>query len=236
MVTIAQCQRLHSAWYAALATATGGRTFSTHGSSWAWLPARGELMLLFPEEISPAGIRPALAEGVRLRARTVGVWLNAAVKPTGLAELGFRPGQQSWWMQALAATVAGHHDDGAALTTEVSEYSGPLAQELRVVRSQPRQAWHAEARVDGDIVGASYSFYPSGVEGLKGLGGIYNLEVLPPHQRRGIGTALLSRCAQAAMASGAQHLALNATPEGSALCLERGFSLVGRGNTYWLEL
>ena len=236
MVTIAQCQRLQSAWFAALATATGGRTFSTHGCTWAWLPARSQLMLLFPEEVSPAGIRPALAEGSRLGAKTVGVWLNGAVRSTALSGLGFDPGWQPWWMAAPAERAAAYDDNPAELSTEVPEYLGPLARELRVVRSQPRQAWHAETRVGGNVVGAAYGFYPSGVTGLKGLGGIFSLEVLPAYRQRGLGTALLSRTAKAAAASGARHLAVNAAPSGSEFFAARGFDLVGRGKTFWMTL
>ncbi|WP_024477478.1 GNAT family N-acetyltransferase [Arthrobacter sp. CAL618] len=236
MVTIAACQRLQRSWFAALSSATGGRTFTTHGSDWVWLPARRELILLFPQEISPAGIRPALAEGVRLGAHTVGAWLGGGVKGAPLTGLGFSPGWQPWWMAAPVEEPAGYDDDAAVLSTEVPEYGGPLAQELRVVRSQPRQAWHAVARVDGTVAGAGYSFYPSGVPGLRGLGGIFNMEVLQEYQRRGLGTALLSRLAKAAAASGAEHLALNATPQGYELYSQRGFELIGRGQTYWLQL
>jgi N-acetylglutamate synthase-like GNAT family acetyltransferase len=236
MVTIAQCQRLQSAWFAALATATGGRTFSTYGCTWAWLPARAQLMLLFPEEVSPAGIRPALAEGSRLGARTVGVWLNGAVRSTALSAMGFDPGWQPSWMAAPIDGPAAYEDGAAQLTTEVPEYLGPLARELRVVRSQPRQAWHAETRVGGNVVGAAYGFYPSGVTGLKGLGGIFSLEVLPEYRHRGLGTALVSRAAKAAAASGARNLAVNAAPSGSEFFASRGFDLVGRGKTLWMTL
>ncbi|WP_051427315.1 GNAT family N-acetyltransferase [Arthrobacter sp. H20] len=236
MVTIAACQRLQRSWFAAVSSATGGRTFTTHGSDWVWLPARRELILLFPQEISPAGIRPTLAEGVRIGAHTVSAWLGGGIKGSALAGLGFSPGWQPWWMAADVQSPAAYDDAGTALSTEVPEYRGPLLQELRVVRSQPRQAWHAETRADGSIVGAGYSFYPSGVPGLKGLGGIFAMEVLQEYQRRGLGTALLSRLSKAAAASGAEHLALNATPQGYELYSRRGFELIGRGQTYQLRL
>ncbi|MBJ2121390.1 GNAT family N-acetyltransferase [Arthrobacter sp. MSA 4-2] len=236
MVTIAQVQRLHTAWFAALATATGGKTFSTHGCTWAWLPARSQLLLLFPEEVSLAGIRPGLAEGSRLGAKTVGVWMNGAVRSSALSSLGFSPGWQPWWMAAPVGVPAAYEDGAAELSTEVPEYLGPLARELRVVRSQPRQAWHAETRVGGNVVGAAYAFYPSGVPGLRGLGGIFSLEVLPEYRHRGLGTALLSRAAKAAAASGARHLAVNAAPSGSEFFAARGFDLVGRGKTLWMAL
>ncbi|MCU1631448.1 MAG: hypothetical protein JWM61_100 [Micrococcaceae bacterium] len=238
MVTIAQCQRLQSAWCAALATATGGKTFSTHGSTWVWLPARKELMMMFPERVSAYAVRPALAEGMRLGASSARVWLNSAVNATELGAVGFSSSWQPWWMAAPVSAVVRSDDDAAVLTTDVPDYSGPLEQELRVVRSQPRQAWHAVTRDrdSGMLSGAAYSFYPSGVDGLDRLGGIHHLEVLPDHQRRGLATALLSATARAAVDAGTTNLAVNATPQGFEFLSRRGFTLIGRGRTYALHL
>ncbi|WP_323961672.1 hypothetical protein GC088_06970 [Arthrobacter sp. JZ12] len=132
MTTIAGCQRLQRAWFAALAQATGGRTFSTHGCDWIWLPARSELMLMFPTVLSGAGLRPGLAEGVRLGARTVGVWLNAAVRAPELASFGFEPGWQPWWMSAPIdadavtgwAAVPGSATAEVSVLPKVSEFEG----------------------------------------------------------------------------------------------------------------
>lgn len=235
MATIAGCQRLQGAWFAALAKATGGRTFSTHECEWVWLPARSELMLMFPTTVSDAGIRPGLAEGVRLGAKTVGVWLNGAVRAGGLAQYGFEQGWQPWWMSAPVHALAGYGATGVSLTAEVPEYSGALAAELAVTRAQPPRAWHALARVDAAAAGAAYSFYEAPGDS-RGLGGVFNMEVLPQYRRRGIGTALLAVVAQRAAEAGAKELALNATPEGYHLYSRRGFELIGRGQTYWLQL
>lgn len=238
MVSVAACQRLQSAWCAALATATGGRTFSTHGATWVWLPARRELMMMFPETVRAHAVRPALAEGARLGASSARVWLNSAVDGADLGGLGFSPSWQPWWMAAPVAAVVGSGDGAASLTTEVPDYSGPLQQELRVVRSEPRQAWHAVTRdpAHGNISGAGYSFHPAGVAGLHRLGGIHHLEVLPAYQRQGLATALLSATARAAGEAGAEDLAVNATPQGYAFLSRRGFTLLGRGKTFVLGL
>ncbi len=238
MVTIAQSQRLQTAWFAALAAATGGKTFSTHGCTWVWLPARRELLMMFPDAVSATAVRPALAEGSRLGATSARIWLNSAVDAVDLGPLGFAPSWQPWWMAAPVSAVVRSGDDDAVLTTEVPDYSGPLEQELRVVRSEPRQAWHAVTRdaASGNISGAAYSFRPVGDPGLRGLGGIHHLEVLPAHQRRGLATALLSAVARAAGEAGAAHLAVNATPEGYEFLSRRGFTLLGRGRTWLLGL
>ncbi len=235
MTTIAGCQRLQRAWFAALAEATGGRTFSTHECDWIWLPARSELMLMFPTAITPAGLRPGLAEGVRLGAKTVGVWLNAAVRGRELAPFGFEPGWQPWWMGAPAEVVAAFDRSGATITSEVPEFAGPPAAEVAVTRSRPARAWHATARADGLLVGSAYSFY-EGTGNARGLGGVFNMEVRPGFRRRGHGTAMLAALAREAAAAGARELALNATPEGFELYSRRGFELIGRGQTWWLQL
>jgi GNAT superfamily N-acetyltransferase len=236
VTTIAGCQRLQRAWFAAMAQATGGRIFSTHGCDWIWLPARRELMLMFPTVLSPAGLRPGLAEGVRLGASTVGVWLNGAVRGQELGTFGFEPGWQPWWMSAPVDAVTAYDSAGTSITTHVPELAGPWAAELAVARLQPVKAWHALARVDGSPVGAAYSFYDGAAADAKATGGIFNMEVLPQFRRRGLGTALLSAVAQEAAAAGAQELALNATPEGYELYSRRGFELIGRGQTWWLRL
>lgn len=236
MVTIAQCQRLEAAWSAALATATGGKTFSTHGTTWVWLPARRELRGMFPERVSAHAVRPALAEGLRLGATSVRVWLNGAVDAAGLDGLGFTPSWQPWWMAAPVSAVLLAKDDDAVLTDGVPEYSGPLEQEMRVLRLQPQQAWHAVTRdpEEGSVSGAAYSFCPSGITGLNALGGIHHLEVLPRYQRQGLATALLSATARAAGRAGAADVAVNASPEGYEFFSRRGFALLGRGRTYVL--
>lgn len=238
MTTITDCQRLQRAWFAALAQATGGRAFTTHGCDWVWLPARRELMLMFPTSVSPAGLRPGLAEGVRLGARTVGVWLNGAVRAHELAAFGFEPGWQPWWMSAPADAVTGFDSPGASITTDVPELSGAAAAELAVAgmaASGTGRSWHATARVQGEFAGSAYSFY-DGSDNPRAVGGIFTMEVLPRFRRHGLGTALLAAVARQAAAAGARELALNATPEGYRLYSRRGFQLLGRGQTWWLSL
>ncbi|WP_309071850.1 GNAT family N-acetyltransferase [Arthrobacter sp.] len=235
MTTIAGCQRLQRAWFAAMARATGGRTFSTHECDWIWLPARRELMLMFPTAVSPAGLRPGLAEGVRLGAGTVGVWLNGAVRGQELGSFGFEQGWQPWWMSAPVDAVTAFDSSGTTITASVSEFDGPPATELAVARAEPRRAWHAVARQGESLVGSAYSFY-DGIDNPRGLGGVFNMEVHPGFRRRGHGTALLAALAREAAAAGARELALNATPEGYELYSRRGFELIGRGQTWWLRL
>lgn len=248
MVTLGDCQRLQSAWFVALAAATGGKTFDTHQSHWVWLPARRELMLMFPEEISPAGIRPGLAEGVRLGAATVGIWMNSTVTTSMLPGFGFEHGWQPWWMTAHLDSVLLDEPVGIGLEPDSPEITGPDSAELQVVRrsapasagpaAKGSRAWHAVARAEGRLVGHGYSFLPDGGGNLRipALAGIFNMAVGTDYRRRGYGSGILSRVARSAGAAGAEHLALNATPLGERLYSRRGFQLIGRGQTYWLHL
>ena len=161
MVTIAACQELHQDWLKNLAGATGGRTFSTHESEWVWLPARRQLVLLYPQRIAPAGIRPGLAEGMRLGAQSVSVWLNNAVSYAPLEAFGFRRGPQPLWMSAPVSAPQQYSAAAAAIDPEPAEVSGPDAEELAAGRGHPRTAWHVTTRSEGQLTGRAWVFVPS---------------------------------------------------------------------------
>ncbi len=227
MVTIADCQRTQHAWFRALAAATGGRAFGTHRMEWVWLPETREMLCLFPTEITEAGLLPALGEAERRGADTVGVWLNAAVKPGALARHRFERGWQPWWMTAALEdwTPVGADDDRVSLAAPADG----------VCSLNPPQAWLATARVGGEWAGQSHVFLEPG-QGTKHLAGIFDMAVAPEHRRTGLGTALLDRLAATAADAGAEHLVLNATPEGLRLFGSRGFELIGKGQTWWYRL
>lgn len=247
MVTIAACQELHRHWLQTLAGATGGRTFSTHESEWVWLPARRQLVLLYPQRIAPAGIRPGLAEGTRLGAQSVSVWLNNAVSYAPLEAFGFRRGPQPLWMSAPVSAPQQFSSAAAVIDPEPAEVTGPDAEELAAGLGHPRTAWHITSRGDGKLTGRAWAFVPSQqaqqeqrrqqakpVSGT--LGGVFGLAVGPSSRRQGYGTALLSRAATVAATAGADRLAVNAAPLGQELCAARGFELIGRGQQLALDL
>lgn len=227
---------MQHAWFTALASATGGRSFGTHESRWVWLPARRQLMLMFPQEISPAGIRPGLAEGSRLGASTVTAWLGGSVDPVPLQSFGFQRGAQTCWMTAPVHAPQAWPGTAASVEMHPPEVSGPDAEELRVGQSPSLQAWHIAARDSARLTGRAYAFYPNGAAGLAKVAGIFSLAVGASSRRRGFGTALLSTAAAAAEAAGAEHLIVNASAPGQDLCGARGFSLVGRGQTYSMAI
>ena len=169
MVTIATCQDLHQDWLRILARATGGRAFSTHESEWLWLPARRQLVLLYPQRISPAGIRTGLTEATRLRAQSVSVWMNNAVSYAPLEAFGFRRGPQPLWMSARAAVPQGYNAASAAVDPEPAEITGPDAAELAAGRIHPRTAWHLTTRGGDKLTGRAWLFVPSAADQQAGL-------------------------------------------------------------------
>lgn len=236
MVTIAACQELHQDWLKNLAGVTGGRTFSTHESEWVWLPARRQLVLMYPQRIAPAGIRPGLAEGMRLGAQSVSVWLNNAVGYAPLEAFGFRRGPQPLWMSAPVSAPQQYSAEAAGIDPEPAEVSGPDAEELAAGRGHPRTAWHLTTRGEGKLTGRAWVFVPAAEEPGKSLAGIFGLAVGASSRRRGYGTALLSRAATVAATAGADRLAINAAPLGAELCAARGFELIGRGQQLTLDM
>jgi GNAT superfamily N-acetyltransferase len=208
---------------------------------WVWLPARQELLCMFPAGISTAGLKPALAEAERRGARSVGVWLNAAVDGSALAGFGFERGWQPWWMTAplplanAVVAVVVEEDPRVQLDDPDAALAEPYATERAVCALEPAQAWLATARGEAGTDGHAYVFLPPEQSG-KAVAGIFDMAVSPDSRRTGLGTALLHRLAVTAAAAGAEHLVLNATPEGMRLYTACGFTLIGKGQTWWHHL
>ncbi|GAA3693946.1 hypothetical protein GCM10022377_03210 [Zhihengliuella alba] len=201
---ISAAQAAQKSWLQALALASDGRVFSTHGCDWAWLPTRRRLVLLFPERVGIAGLRPALAEGARLGAARVDAWLNAATADAPLRDLGFREGAPVLWHEGALHRRAGGRTAGAAwagrvrLSPDVPEAAGRDRLELNVAthwrsslggRRHPatqRRIEHAVAREDGVLRGRVFGQFT-----LDGAVSVHGLAVAPAERRRGIGRALL---------------------------------------------
>lgn len=220
VVTLSDCQGTQHAWFKALAEATGGRSFSTHKMNWVWLPETREMLCMFPTEITAAGLQPALGEAERLGATAVGIWMNAAVREGILPQFSFERGWQPWWMtRALdvetVSTASDAPDGRVSLTTVVDN-----------------QVWLATAQSGDEWAGRSYAYLPP-EQGTKHLAGIFDMVVAPEQRRSGLGTALLNKLAEAAFNAGAEHLLLNATPDGQRLYRKYGFDLIGKGQTWW---
>lgn len=223
-VRIRDCELVQAEWLRQSAVAAGGKIFSTHNINWAWNPEEQSLYALFPASAEGSGLRPALAEAVRLGVKTVGIWANAAVRLPQALQLGFEAGWQPWWM---AASVFEIPLDESPLTTHHG---------LNLAKG----AWQAQIDLDGGWAASGTLFAPQlGVSSdvvRSGLGGIFNMYVAQEHQRQGLGTRVLRALAARAQQESLDALVLNSTPAGERLYRSNGFELIGRGQTYWLHL
>lgn len=191
MTTIRDAQSSLTAWYGDLAAATGGRTYTSNGCQWVWLPSRNRLHLMFPDKPTAAGIRPGLAEGVRLGARDVYAWVNGSVRPGGaLEEFGFRPAAPLMWTHGLLSPspTGKLADFNVSITSTVPGAKGADVDELDVANG----AWpvrHALA-VDssGQPVGRGFAR-----RGPSGLVTLHSIAVAPEVRRRHVGTAIVRR-------------------------------------------
>jgi GNAT superfamily N-acetyltransferase len=90
--------------------------------------------------------------------------------------------------------------------------------------------WEDCARLDGHFAGRAWAFAPADTVG------IYDLDVWPRIQRRGLGRALLRAVCEPARVAGVQVAVLNATPDGERVYSAEGFVRIGVGITYWHDL
>ena len=227
----------HASWMRAAARATGGEVVRERGLRWLAPPQGGEAALPFPRTPS----RPALErmlEGCRARgARGVGCWASG-LEPTGelaarLVARGFEWGWQPHWMAIDLASLALDEADGrVALVEVVPEYDGYGRAMTTLARAWPQRSWHAVARIDGSYAGHAWAHV---VGGRLGGAGVYDVDVLGDHRRRGLGRALTLAVCRAAAAAGARVATLNATGEGELLYRALGFRSLGLGQTWWLH-
>ena len=228
--SVADCEITQAAWNAAVAIAGGGEVWEAGGLRWSWQAHDGHLMLNFPRAIDAAAAQQGVMAARKRGACVVGAWLARDVDPSPLEAVGFERGWEPWWMTASLEAVADPDDDRVTITTEVPEY-GPAGQRLLSLADARRaRAWHAIARVDGQFAGRGWAFAP------RDIAGIYDMDVWPAFQRRGLGRALLQRLCASARAAGAQAAVLNATPDGERLYSAEGFVRIGTGITYWHHL
>ncbi|MGX1748394.1 GNAT family N-acetyltransferase [Glutamicibacter protophormiae] len=245
MTTIASAQEALSHWHQALAVATGGKIFTTHSCSWAWQPVRRRLVLLFPENPEPAGLRPALAEGMRLGARRVEAWVNSGADATQLKSAGFSDNAQVSWHAGPLAIPMDRWEGKIRLGNNVPEATGADAAELAVTNlwreASPqlssghpalRRVEHAVARTEeGNIVGRGFA-----QQGLSGQLMIHALAVGSDFRRQGIGTALLHGLSRSminplapAEDEGPTELIAAATHSSADFFTANGLKLLGRG-------
>lgn len=208
MSGIQAAQAAQADWERAVALATGGKVFSTHGCDWAWQPTRSRLLLLFPEQADDAGLRPGLAEGARLGARRVDTLLNAAAGDAGLRSAGFRDAAQIVWFVGRPAYAdlrgrATEWEGRVRVTAEVPEAGGADAAELEVARAWRRPPGHQNGRrhpaahrriehvvaraADGAVSGRGFAQFTA-----DGAVSLHGLAVADAARRTGVGSQLVA--------------------------------------------
>ena len=227
--SVAECEINQTGWNMAVAVAGGGSSWQDRGLQWSWQAHDRQLMLNFPRAINAMAVEDGVEFARERDARIVGAWLSLETDAAPLGAVGFERGWKPWWMAARFDSIRRPDDARVGLSSDVPEY-GPEGQRLLSLARGERGAWHAVARVDGQFAGRAWSLLQGDVAG------IYDMEVLPQFQRRGLGRALLRTVCEAARAAGATRAVLNATPEGERLYSVEGFVHVGRGITYWNHL
>lgn len=228
--SVTQCETNQTAWNSAVAVAGGGSVWEDAGLKWSWQAHDGQLMLNFPRVLEDAAVRRGVASALERKACIVGAWLSTDMDATPLEAAGFERGWEPWWMAAPLDAIAEPDDPRVAVSADVPEY-GPGGQRLlSLARGERPRAWHAVARIDGRFAGRAWSFVADRVAG------IYDMDVWPQFQRRGLGRALVHAVCAAAQAAGATTVVLNATAAGEPLYAAEGFVHVGEGITYWHHL
>jgi GNAT superfamily N-acetyltransferase len=227
---VAECEAIQTHWNLAVAVAGGGAAWEDRGLEWSWQAHDGHLMLNFPRAIDPDAVRAGIEIAREHDARVIGAWLSPDTDATTLEANGFERGWEPWWMAASLDALREPDDPRSGLSTDVPEY-GPNGQRLlSLARGEAARAWHAVARVDGHFAGRAWCM------AADDLAGVYDMDVWPQFERRGLGRALLRTVCDAARRAGATRAVLNSTPAGEPLYLAEGFGHVGRGITYWHHL
>jgi GNAT superfamily N-acetyltransferase len=228
--TVAECEASQTSWNAAIALAGGGSVWEDGGLRWSWQAHDGQLMLSFPRVIDRVAAKRGVEFARDRGAHIIGAWLSSETDATPLEAVGFERGWEPWWMAASLDAIKEPDDPRAVLCAEVPEYGAEGQRLLSLARGGRPRAWHAVARVDGRFAGRAWTLVAGDVAG------VYDMDVWPGFQRRGLGRALLRTVCDAARAAGATRGVLNATPVGERLYSAEGFVHVGRGITYWHHL
>jgi GNAT superfamily N-acetyltransferase len=241
----------HAAWFAANATASGGEVRQTHGVTWTAAP--NEIILAFPRlEAATAGtaLDDIVAECYERKPKQASCWSLSPTRPVELGVLlaarGFEWGWRPHWMaldlRAMgAATGASGPEAPTGVEISVDDVADWEVQDLpyydnrnapilqTLSRATPRRMWHFAARQDGAVVGHCVLYM---TEGAQGVGGIYNVGVVPAARHRGIGSAVSLAACRFAAALGCTYATLNSAADG--LYERLGFVCCGYGQTWWL--
>lgn len=232
------------------AMALGGAVNTTDGLIYTYTPANGS-SVVFPSltTVNASAQLDAMMDYYRAhQADNIGYWSLDPSEPADvgacLLARGFQPGWQPCWMalDLESATQAAYPappalEIRAANDIPVHDVAGlPYAGNGGAVSDALFLAWPERVQrfiafLDGAIVGQCCLFFSTGAEGIAGM---YNVGVIPPAQRRGIGKAIVMAACRYARARGYQYVMLNANNIGRPVYEQVGFQFINYGLTWWL--
>lgn len=176
-------------------------------------------------------------------------WYLTAAPPANLAAYlfarGFEPNWQPHWMWCELRYLAEASTSSSSFTIQIIEENQRWQVEdlpnyhkrdgaifAALARIHPRRVWQLAAFQSGQLVGRCVL---NVTEGLRGIGGLFEMGVVPAARNQGIGTALAWEACDLARRLGCHHVVLNATPMGEPVYRRVGFASMGYGHTWFFR-
>jgi GNAT superfamily N-acetyltransferase len=241
----------HHEWMVLKTEVGGGEVHQAEGVTWTYAGTEGEAMVLFPHLGADAAGTTLDAIGRFYQERRpeplVGCWSLDPPEPADLEirllARGWQLGWQPRWLWLDLEKLNAGHPRPAGLTVAPVEdealwdaprlpYYNRAAAALThaLTQREPQRVWHFAAWLDGKPVGHSTLCVTTGP---LGVGGLYDIGVVPEARGRGIGKAVTLAACQQARALGCRHVLLNGT--GERMYGQVGFVGLGWGRTWWLD-
>ena len=230
---VSACERVQTAWFQVRAERLGGQVWADRGLTWIDGPDGCNLM--FPDTVDTDAVQAGVEKARELGRELVAVWLATDKDATGLVNLGFERGGAPWWMAAPLDEVDMTGDPRVHVGVEPADIEDEERIDghgdwLRLAELEPGHAFYAAVRVDGALAGHAWVL----IEGE--YAGIFDLEIFRPYRRHGLGAALVHAVGRLARDAGARTAVLGTTPQDSIVYRAQGFTRVGMGATWWLNL
>lgn len=239
----------HRELFCCNAQALGGIVHTDEGLTYTYTPSNGSAIVFPSLTADRAGAQlDAMMDFYRAhQAAHIGYWSLAPTTPpdvgAALLARGFQPGWLPCWMVMDLDTLRGGYPAPEGLEILVSndiavhEVEGlPYGDNGGVFSAAlfqvyPERVQRFIAMLDGAIVGQCCLFFTTGAEGIAGM---YNVGVIPPAQRKGIGKAVVTAACRLARERGYQYVMLNANHVGRRTYEQVGFQFISYGITWWL--
>ncbi len=236
----------HKAWFARNTRANDGAVTQSEGIT--VLETEREWLLAFPrftESEIERKLDRLVARAFADKPERVVVWSVTPSRPRSLgaklASRGFAWGWCPHWMALDLSSLSAEFPLPAFCELAVDEQEAWEAADLpyynpatdaafrRLLDQKPKRMWRFSVRQNGRIVAQTVLFVTTGAFGV---GGIYNVGVVPSARQQGIGRAITAAACRFAEGLGCHYATLNAATHVYARI---GFRSLGGGQTWWLH-